>query len=160
VHNSGPLYAISGHICGSDVMTVSKMPDRWILRAVLALIYAYVGLRHLHAPEFFLPIVPNWVPEPRLVVLLTGACEIAGAIGLMTGRFRYFAGIMLALYAVCVYPANIKHALESVAIGGSKLGWGYHGPRLAFQPVFIWWALFAGAVIDWPFRRRDTKISL
>lgn len=151
---------ISGHICGSDVMTVSKMPDRWILRAVLALIYAYVGLRHLHAPEFFLPIVPNWVPEPRLVVLLTGACEIAGAIGLMTGRFRYFAGIMLALYAVCVYPANIKHALESVAIGGSKLGWGYHGPRLAFQPVFIWWALFAGAVIDWPFRRRDTKISL
>ena len=141
-------------------MTVSKMPDRWILRAVLALIYAYVGLRHLHAPEFFLPIVPNWVPEPRLVVLLTGACEIAGAIGLMTGRFRYFAGIMLALYAVCVYPANIKHALESVAIGGSKLGWGYHGPRLAFQPVFIWWALFAGAVIDWPFRRRDTKISL
>jgi uncharacterized membrane protein len=160
VQNSGPLYEISRYICGSDVMTVSKMPARWILRAMLALIYAYVGFRHLHVPEFFLPIVPNWVPEPRLVVLLTGACEIAGAIGLMTGRFRYFAGIMLALYAVCVYPANIKHALESVAIGGSKLGWGYHGPRLAFQPVFVWWALFAGAVIDWPFKRRDTKTSL
>ena len=91
------------------------------------------------------------MPEPRLVVLVTGACEIAGAIALMTGRLRYAAGVMLALYAVCVYPANIKHAMDSVAIGGSKLGWGYHGPRLAFQPVFVWWALFAGGVIDWPF---------
>jgi uncharacterized membrane protein len=135
-------------------MTITQSPNRWILRGVLALIYAYVGFRHLNAPEFFLPIVPEWVPEPRLVVLATGACEIAGAVALMTGRLRYMAGVMLALYAVCVYPANIKHALDSVAIGGTKLGWGYHGPRLAFQPVFVWWALFAGAVIDWPFGRR------
>jgi uncharacterized membrane protein len=135
-------------------MTTSQSPNRWALRAVLAIIYAYAGYVHLRSPEFFLPIVPAWVPEPRLVVLATGACEIAGAVALMTGRLRYMAGVMLALYAVCVYPANIKHALDSVAIGGSKLGWGYHGPRLAFQPVFVWWALFAGGVIDWPFGRR------
>lgn len=135
-------------------MTTSQSPNRWVLRAVLAIIYAFAGYVHLRSPEFFLPIVPAWVPEPRLVVLATGACEIAGAVALMTGRLRYMAGVMLALYAVCVYPANIKHALDSVAIGGSKLGWGYHGPRLAFQPVFVWWALFAGGVIDWPFGRR------
>jgi uncharacterized membrane protein len=77
------------------------------------------------------------------------------AYALMTGRLRYAAGVMLALYAVCVYPANIKHALDSVTVGGTKLGWGYHGPRLAFQPVFVWWALFAGGVINWPFGRRQ-----
>ena len=137
-------------------MTKAQSHDRWIMRSVLALIYAYVGYRHVVAPQFFLPIVPEWVPEPRLVVLATGVCEIAGAVALMTGRLRYVAGVMLALYAVCVYPANIKHALDSVAIGGTKLGWGYHGPRLAFQPVFVWWALFAGGVIDWPFGRRQT----
>jgi uncharacterized membrane protein len=136
-------------------MTTTQSPDRWVLRGVLALIYAYVGYRHLVAPEFFLPIVPEWVPVPRLVVLATGVCEILGAAALMTGRLRYAAGVMLALYAVCVYPANIKHALDSVAIGGRQLGWGYHGPRLAFQPVFIWWALFAGGVINWPFAKRQ-----
>lgn len=135
-------------------MTNTQSPDRWILRGILALIYAYAGFVHLRSPQFFLPIVPGWVPEPRLVVLATGVCEIAGAVALMTGRLRYAAGVMLALYAVCVYPANIKHAIESVAIGGSKLGWGYHGPRLLFQPVFVWWALFAGGVIDWPFGQR------
>lgn len=135
-------------------MITTDSPNRWLLRGLLAAIYAYVGYVHLRRPEFFLPIVPGWVPEPSLVVLATGACEIAGAIALMTGRLRYAAGVMLALYAVCVYPANIKHAMDSVAVGGAKLGWGYHGPRLVFQPVFVWWALFAGGVIDWPFAKR------
>ena len=37
------------------------------------------------------------------------------------------------------------------------LGWGYHAPRLLFQPVLIWAALYAGEVTTWPFgkgRRR------
>ena len=37
-------------------------------------------------------------------------------------------------------------------------GW-YHVPRLAFQPEIVWWALFAGQVIDWPFRKRLKKSS-
>ena len=35
-----------------------------------------------------------------------GVAEIAGAIGLMIPRLRYAAGIGLALYALCVWPAN------------------------------------------------------
>ena len=43
--------------------------------------------------------------------------------------------------------------MDGIAIGGNRLGWGYHAPRLAFQPVLVWWALFCSRVIDWPFRR-------
>jgi uncharacterized membrane protein len=148
IHEANRIHA-NGH----------EAAGRWLLRAPLALIYAYVGFVHLRSPQFFLPIVPDWVPEPRLVVLTTGACEMAGAAALLTRRFRWLAGVMLALYAVCVYPANIKHALDDIAVGGSHLSWWYHGPRLAFQPVFVWWALFAGAVIDWPFKRRRSIIG-
>jgi len=38
------------------------------------------------------------------VVLITGACELAGSIALMTKRWRRVAGWMLALYAICVFP--------------------------------------------------------
>jgi uncharacterized membrane protein len=130
---------------------------RTILRWLLAAAYLTAGVVHLRSPETFIPIVPDWVPFPAQTVLFTGACEIAGAIALLTRRLRYVAGVMLALYAVCVFPANIKHALDGVAIGGSRLGWWYHAPRLAFQPVIVWWALFAGQVIDWPFRFRATS---
>lgn len=124
------------------------------LRWILAAVYFTVGVIHLRSPEAFLPIVPGWVPMPRTVVLLTGIAEILGAIGLLLPRLRWLAGVMLAAYAVAVFPANIKHALEGVRVGGEVLGWGYHGPRLAFQPVFVWWALFAASVIDWPFKRQ------
>lgn len=128
---------------------------RGAARLVLALTYAFVGYVHLRSPAAFLPIVPDWVPWPRETVLVTGVCEILGAVALLLPRLRWSAGIMLAAYAVCVYPANIKHAVEGIALGGVTLGWGYHAPRLAFQPVFVWWALFAGQVIDWPFRRQN-----
>lgn len=127
--------------------------SRTILRYVLAFAYAFVGYVHITAPAGFLAIVPDWVPYPEQVILITGVCELLGAVALMTKRLRYVAGIMLALYAVCVFPANIKHAFEGVVVGHTKLGWWYHGPRLLFQPVIIWWALFAGGITDWPFRK-------
>jgi uncharacterized membrane protein len=74
------------------------------------------GVVHLVSPDASLPIVPGWVPVPRDVVLTTGICEIAGGAALLTRRFRRLAGVMLAAYAVCVFPANIKHAVEGVQI--------------------------------------------
>jgi uncharacterized membrane protein len=127
---------------------------REMLRWLLVLAYLAVGIIHLRSPGGFLPIMPDWVPWPRQVIFATGVCEIAGALALATRRLRWIAGVMLALYAVCVFPANIKHALDHVAISGTRLGWWYHGPRLAFQPVIVWWALFAGSVTRWPFDRR------
>jgi uncharacterized membrane protein len=100
-------------------------------------------------------IMPDWVPFPRQTILATGICELFGAVGLLTGRYRRAAGIAFALYAICVYPANIKHAADGLSSGShDPLGWWYHIPRLGFQPVFVWWALFAGGVVDWPFGRR------
>jgi uncharacterized membrane protein len=125
------------------------------LRWLLALFYFGAGILHLRSPGGFLSITPQWVPYPELVVAFTGVAEIAGAIGLMLPRFRKAAGIGLALYALCVWPANFNHALNDIALGGKHLSWWYHGPRLAFQPVFIWLALWVGEVVRWP--SRETK---
>ena len=123
------------------------------MRWLMAVFYFVAGVIHLKSPGSFLPIVPDWVPMPVQVVLLTGVAEIAGAIGLMIPRLRWLAGVGLAAYAVAVFPANIKHALDGIAVGGAQLGPGYHVPRLLFQPVLVWWALFAARVINWPFRQ-------
>ena len=129
---------------------------RTISRWALACVYLAAGAFHLATPGTFLLITPDWVPFPRDVILGTGVCELAGAVGLITRRFRRAAGIALALYAVCVYPANIKHAIDGLPPGQIQLGWWYHVPRLALQPVLVWWALFAGEVVTWPFRRSGT----
>lgn len=124
------------------------------LRWLLALAYGYAGYLHLARPAPFLAITPPWVPAPGLIVTATGVAEIAGAIGLMIPWTRKAAGWGLALYALCVWPANLHHALSDIAINGETLSWWYHGPRLAAQPLIIWWALWASGATDWPFRRR------
>ncbi len=122
-------------------------------RAVLATAFGAAGVLHLTLPGPFLAITPEWVPSPETVIQVTGICEIVGAAGLLVPSLRQSAGIGLALYAVCVFPANIKHALDQVTIEGTTLGWWYHGPRLAFQPLIVWGALWASNAIAWPFRR-------
>ncbi|MBK5959705.1 hypothetical protein CCR97_16050 [Rhodoplanes elegans] len=132
---------------------------RFVLRLVLAAGYLIAGLAHLTRPEPFMLITPGWVPFPREIILATGACEIAGALALFGTRLRKLAGVMLALYAIGVFPANIKHAVDGVSIPPIPDSWWYHGPRLAFQPVLVWAALFGGDVIDWPLRRRPIPTS-
>jgi uncharacterized membrane protein len=126
---------------------------RRIMRAIMTMFYLIAGVAHFAVTDKFVLIVPDWVPFPREIVLLTGACEIAGAVALLVPRLRRMAGVMLALYAVCVFPANIKHAVDGVLLPPMPASWWYHAPRLAFQPVLVWWALFCADVIDWPWRR-------
>lgn len=131
-----------------------RITARTVARAVLAAAFFAAGLFHLFLPGPFIDITPAWVPWPGPVIALTGVAELAGAIGLFIPRLRRAAGIGLALYAVCVLPANIQHAINDLSLPHPVLGWAYHAPRLLFQPVIVWWALWAGAVIDWPFRAK------
>jgi uncharacterized membrane protein len=138
------------------IATQQKAPQqtlRNVMRWIMAAFYIVAGVGHIMHPDPFLAIIPGCVPFPREVILVTGVCELAGAIALLTTRLRALAGIMLALYALCVWPANIRHALEHIVVPPVPDSWWYHGPRLAFQPVLIWWALFCAGVVDWPWRR-------
>lgn len=144
-----------------EKMTSTTRPReraRTAVRWFLAAAYAYAGYKHVTAPAGFLAITPDWVPEPALVVRLTGYAEMLGAAGLMVPRralslARPAAAVGLALYALCVWPANVNHAINDIPLGGVHLSWWYHGPRLALQPAIIWAALWAGGVTDWPWRR-------
>jgi uncharacterized membrane protein len=131
----------------------SALP-RAIMRWVLAAFFAAAGVAHLWAPEALLSITPDWVPFARQIIFVTGLCELAGAVALVTEPLRRWAGVAFAAYAICVWPANFKHALEGINLPHMTNSWYYHGPRLAFQPVIVWWALYCADVIDWPWRKR------
>lgn len=123
------------------------------MRIVMATFFAAGFALHLLATDALVMITPGWVPYPRQVALATGFIELAGAVALLVPRLRRATGIALALYVIAVWPANFKHAFEHILTPPIPDSWWYHGPRLAFQPVLAWWALFSTRVIDWPFRK-------
>lgn len=125
------------------------------LRWLLAAFYFVAGVIHVVNPAPFLTIMPSWVPAPHAVVLWTGVAEILGAIGLVqwfSPPLRRAAGWALALYALCVWPANINHFMLDMAKPGGGLGLAYHVPRMFAQPVIIWLALWVGECL--PLRKR------
>lgn len=136
--------------------STARRRARWLL----GIAYLIAGIAHIVSPAGFVKITPLGVPWAEEVVFVTGLCEIAGAVAvLFVPRLRRAAGWALAAYAVCVYPANINHALYGIDIDGQALGWWYHAPRLALQPIIVWWALWASGIIDWPFKARGTAPS-
>lgn len=131
---------------------------RRLLRWVLAAFYAFAGYVHIADPQPFLAIMPEWVPEPETVVFWTGIAELLGAAALIqpwSVKLRKAGAIGLALYAVCVFPANINHFAIDMARESGGLGLAYHLPRMVAQPVLVWLALWVGGVTDWPWRRRS-----
>jgi uncharacterized membrane protein len=138
-------------ISQADGSSMARAAMRWILAAF----YSAAGIVHLVAPDKLLAITPAWVPFAPQVIFFTGVFELAASVALVTRPLRWWAGIAMAVYAVCVWPANFKHAIDGIDLPYVTSSWLYHGPRLALQPVIIWWALYCANVIEWPRRNNS-----
>jgi len=126
------------------------------MRLAMAVALFLIGSDHWLHPARYLAMMPPWIPLHLELVLFTGAAEIAGGLGLLIPNTRRLAGVMLAIYFVAVFPANIHNALNGLSVEGLPDARWYYWVRLPFQPLAIWWALYAAEVIRWPFvgRRR------
>lgn len=133
------------------------MNGRSVTRALLVALYMAAGVLHVARPLPFLSITPGWVPFPEQVIFWTGIAEMVGAAALAQGFsqvLRRWGGIGLALYAVCVFPANIHHFALDMAKPDHGLGLAYHLPRMVAQPVLVWLALCSSGAIDWARAKR------
>jgi uncharacterized membrane protein len=111
-------------------------------RVGLAVMFLFTAVAHFNRmrPEM-VRMVPPFVPNPELMVTITGICEILGAIGLLVPRIRRIAAIALIVFLVAVLPANVHAAQAGVTLGGSPATPLI--PRIALQLVFIallWWS--------------------
>jgi uncharacterized membrane protein len=137
---------------------------RRLVRWALAALYAVAAAAHLLDPAPFVAIVPGGFRGRPRSFALTGVAEALGAAALAqpwSARLRRAGRLGLALYALCVWPANVNHLLLDLARSdGGGLPLAYHVPRLAAQPLVIWAALWAGQVLDWPFGKRRADRSI
>ena len=112
------------------------MTSRLLSRYALDLLFVGAGLLPFLRPATYLAIMPPQLPQPRLLVYLSGVAELLGGLGLLPARTRRLAGWGLLALLVAVFPANVYMALihEQLHIPG-WVAWG----RLPLQPVIMWW---------------------
>jgi uncharacterized membrane protein len=82
-------------------------PARIIGLAVVFIWFFLGGIAHFAFTELEMKIVPPSLPEPRLLVLVSGVFELLGALGILFTPTRRLAGWGLILLTLAVTPANI-----------------------------------------------------
>lgn len=105
---------------------------------LLSVAFIAAGTLHFLRPEYYEQIMPGYLPAHRELVLISGAAEIAGGVGVAFSRTRRAAGIWLIALLVLVFPANLNMALDPERFRSIApiLLWA----RLPLQGLLIWWA--------------------
>ena len=100
-------------------VTIAKL----ILIIISSIFYTIVGIKHFINPEFFLAIVPPYLPYHLELVYISGFFEILFGIMILFPRYRFYGSIGLILLLLAVFPANIYLAQSKeaqVTIGTSQ----------------------------------------
>ena len=85
----------------------SRRVARRIGLTIVVLWFSIGGIAHFVATDIETSIVPPWVPWPRLMVLVSGVCELVGAGGLVWPGTRRAAGWGLFALTIAVTPVHI-----------------------------------------------------
>lgn len=133
---------------------------RSCMRLALAVAMIFFGADHLLTPDRYLAMIESWLPWPEVIVAVTGLCEIAGGLGLLLPGLRRWAGLMLSVYFIAVFPANVHNALYGLNVQGLPVNDWYYWVRLGFQPLAVWWALFSSGLVRWPLRVEKNSNSV
>lgn len=128
----------------TDVVRRERL--RSLVRLVMALTMVSIGLLHFPLGKYFVQIVPPQLPQPMLLVWLSGVVELALGLLLLPPGTRRWAGYGLVALYVAVFPANIYMAAANVQVQGAP-DWFKPSPlalwlRLPLQLVFIAGALW------------------
>lgn len=100
------------------------------------------GTVHLVKPNVFEPLMPDFVPAHREIILASGVAEIACALGMLFPPTRRVAGLASAALLVGVFPGNVKMADDARRLGSPTFKAVAYG-RLPLQIPMIQAALKA-----------------
>ena len=99
--------------------------------------YIYVGIQHFIDPDFFLAIMPDYLPLHLEAVYLSGVFEILLGGMLLFKEYRKVAGWGLIALLLAVFPANIYLAQNEIAQQSINISQTAAIVRLPFQALFI-----------------------
>ena len=95
---------------------------------MFSLFFVLAGLNHFRATDFYVRIMPPYLPAPLTLVYLSGLAEIALGAGLLIPRIQRQAAWGLVALLIAVFPANVHMAVHSELFPD-------------FNSTLLWWRL-------------------
>jgi len=106
-------------------------------KRAFAALFIIAGVGHFVATDFFLKVMPPYLPFHLTLVLVSGVIEILLGIVLLVPRYSRLAAWGIIALLIAVFPANIYVYQHQELF---PLPSFVHLLRLALQGVLILWA--------------------
>ena len=129
----------------SEALHIKASWYRLLLLLALSLFFINVGVDHFINPDFYLNIMPDYLPFHAEAVYLSGFFEILGGIVVLIPKLRALARWGLISLLIAVFPANIYMAMNPNLFPEFSLALLYF--RLPLQFVVIFWVLKATEMV-------------
>ncbi len=106
-------------------------------RYLIGALFVGAGINHFVMPRLYESIIPDYLPRPRLLVLLSGIAEVIGGLLALFPQTQRLARGSLTALLIAVFPANLHMAV--------------HAARYPQIPAWLFWARLPlqGALIGW-----------
>ena len=114
----------------------------------MAVFIIFTGFSHFKFQKGMALMIPDFIPYKMFWVYFTGVLEIAAGIGLMLPQLRELTAILLIVFYVVVFIANINSSKKRINIFKAN----YTGPGMAYlykeripmQIILIAWTWYFG----------------
>ena len=116
------------------LMSIIKVILKWLL----AFGFVLAGINHFINPDFYLKMMPPYLPAHLFLIYLSGVFEIALGILLLIPKFTRLAACGLVALLIAVFPANIYMAMNAETFPEFSQTALYL--RLPLQIILIAWA--------------------
>lgn len=113
-----------------------KRISKWLFAAA----FVCAGANHFVNPDFYMRMMPPFLPAPLFLVYMSGVFEIALGVLLLAPRFSRPAAYGLIALLIAVFPANIYMAANPHLFAEFSPAALY--ARLPLQSVLIAWAFW------------------
>lgn len=118
----------------------------------MAVFIIFTGLSHFKFQKGMAMMIPEFIPAKMFWVYITGVIEIAAGIGLMIPSIRELTAVLLIIFYVLVFIANINSSKKNINIFKADFtgpGMSYlYKERIPMQIILIAWTWYFGIYLN------------
>ena len=129
-------------------MPVGHSRTRAWSRYLLAGFFILAGVNHFLQPNFYLPLIPDYLPWPISLNLISGVAEIVLGVGMLINHLQSAAMWGLIILLILFIPSHIYFIRVGSCIEGGLCApmWMAWLRLVLIHPLLLLWVWYSGRV--------------
>ncbi len=124
---------------------LKKLNRKSFLRILLVGFYLIAGVNHFINPQFYLPLIPDYLPFPELINCISGVLEVVLAIGVLFPKYRSQAIWGIIVLLIAFIPSHLFFIQSGACMGEGSLCtplWVAWIRLIPIHPLLMYWAWY------------------